>query len=65
MLKEMEKNSCHGSSAARRVLTSDLRAACKTDRNRRSRGVSGGMLGLRHPVGLVDSLASAKLAVLC
>lgn len=46
-------------------FTSDLRAACETDRYRWSRGVGGGMLGLSHPVGLMDTLAPAELSVLC
>ena len=45
-------------------FTSNLRAACKTDRYRWSRGVGGGVLGLSHPIGLVDPLAPAELPVL-
>lgn len=45
--------------------TSDLRVACKADGHRRPRGVRWGMLGLRHPIGLVDPLAPAELPVLC
>lgn len=44
--------------------TSDLRTACETDGYRRSSGVGGGVLGLSHPVGLMDPLAAAELAVL-
>lgn len=49
----------------KRRRTSDLRAACETDRYRWSRGVGGGMLGLSHPVGLMDPPAPAELSVLC
>lgn len=44
-------------------FTSDLRAACKTDRYRWSRGVGGGMLGLSHTIGFMDTLASAELSM--
>lgn len=44
--------------------TSDLRATRETDRHRGSRGVGRGVLSLSHPVGLVDSLSAAELAVL-
>lgn len=47
------------------VFTSDLRAAGKAGRHRWSRSVSGRMLGLSHPVRLMDALAPAELPVLC
>lgn len=46
-------------------FTSDLRAAGETDRYRWPRSVGGGMLRLSHPIGLMDPLAPAELAVLC
>lgn len=45
-------------------FTSDLRTACETDRYRGSGSVGGGMLGLSHPIGLMDPLGTAELPVL-
>lgn len=46
-------------------FTSDLWAACKTNRYRWSRGIGGGVLSLSYTIGLMDCLASAELPVVC
>lgn len=48
-----------------RLFTSDLGAACKTNRYRWSRGIGGGVLSLSYTIGLMDRLASAELSMVC
>lgn len=55
----------HQNMHAQMSFTSDLWAACKTNRYRWSRGIGGGVLSLSHTIGLMDRLASAELPVVC
>lgn len=50
---------------AQKSFTSDLGAACKTNRYRWSRGIGGGVLSLSYTIGLMDRLASAELSMVC
>lgn len=47
------------------TFTSDLWAACKANRHRRSSSIGGGVLSLSYTIGLMDRLASAELSVIC
>lgn len=55
----------HQNIRAQMSFTSDLWAACKTNRYRWSSSIGGGVLSLSYTIGLMDCLASAELPVVC